>query len=266
VLFAEQRRANNPNLCFNWYSPADARRGRGEALSIRQMVGHMVKHHSIDPARVFVTGLSAGGAMSMVMLATYPEVFAGGAVIAGLPFATANTLSQALEAMRGQSGEARHQLSALVARASDHRGPWPSLSVWHGTSDAIVDPVNAEAILDQWRDLHGVGSQTPSATIVDGYRREAWRNPAGREVIEHYAITGMGHGTPLDPRGESDCGTAGPHMLDVAICSTSRIAQFWGLLGKAGKRSAPRKAVRPVKRDGVGEIIENALRAAGLMP
>ncbi|MBA2467343.1 MAG: PHB depolymerase family esterase, partial [Sphingomonas sp.] len=89
VLFPEQQRANNPNLCFNWFSPADAGRGKGEALSIRQMVAAMQARHGTDPARVFVSGLSAGGAMAAVMLATYPDVFAGGAIIAGLPFGIA---------------------------------------------------------------------------------------------------------------------------------------------------------------------------------
>ena len=86
LLFPEQQRANNMNLCFNWYQPGDAARDQGEAASIRAMVAQMVKTHSLDPARVYVTGLSAGGAMTSVMLAAYPDVFAAGAIIAGLPF------------------------------------------------------------------------------------------------------------------------------------------------------------------------------------
>jgi feruloyl esterase len=86
LVYAEQSQANNPNRCFNWFQPHDARRGSGEALSIRQMVTRMRRTHSIDPARIFITGLSAGGAMTSVMLATYPEVFAGGGIIAGLPW------------------------------------------------------------------------------------------------------------------------------------------------------------------------------------
>lgn len=84
LLYPEQQRANNPNLCFNWFSPDDTTRGRGEVLSIREMVTAVRARHGTDPRRVFVTGLSAGGAMAAAMLATYPDVFAGGAVIAGL--------------------------------------------------------------------------------------------------------------------------------------------------------------------------------------
>src|SRR5882757_2300932 len=86
LLLPEQQRSNNPNGCFNWFQPADIKRGHGEALSIRQMVEKMVSDFQIDPTRVFITGLSAGGAMTSVMLATYPDVFAGGAVVAGLPY------------------------------------------------------------------------------------------------------------------------------------------------------------------------------------
>ncbi|RYD84555.1 MAG: PHB depolymerase family esterase, partial [Sphingomonadales bacterium] len=90
VLFPEQRRANNANLCFNWFLPEDNARDLGEAHSISGMIAAVVRDHGIDPARVFVTGLSAGGAMASVMLATYPELFAGGAIIAGLPFGCAS--------------------------------------------------------------------------------------------------------------------------------------------------------------------------------
>jgi poly(hydroxyalkanoate) depolymerase family esterase len=102
LLFPEQQRQNNPNLCFNWFSPQDNRRGSGEALSIRQMIAAVAGAHPIDPARIFVTGLSAGGAMASVMLATYPEVFAGGAIIAGLPYGCASTIPQAFDRMRGR--------------------------------------------------------------------------------------------------------------------------------------------------------------------
>ena len=88
LLMAEQQSANNANTCFNWFSPGDIARGRGEAASIRQMIARMASDHKIDPRRIYITGLSAGGAMTSVMLAVYPEVFAGGAIIAGLPLAS----------------------------------------------------------------------------------------------------------------------------------------------------------------------------------
>jgi poly(3-hydroxybutyrate) depolymerase len=231
------------------------------------MVAHMVKTHGLDPKRIFVTGLSAGGAMTSVMLAAYPDVFAGGAVIAGLPFATANSVPEALDRMRGHGGPANDRLSSLVTGASGHRGPWPTLSVWHGTSDSTVDPVNADAIVDQWRSLHKVEGQS-ERSVVDGYPREIWRDSSGRAVIEKYDIKGMGHGTPLDPGGDGDCGKAGPFMLDAQICSTSHIARFWGLTDetvRTAKEATGTKARPAEVRGGVGSVIEDALRAAGLM-
>ncbi|HXG99047.1 MAG TPA: PHB depolymerase family esterase [Sphingomicrobium sp.] len=278
LLFPEQERANNPNLCFNWFSPADARRGKGEALSIRQMVEAMQTKHGLDPARTFVTGLSAGGAMALVMLATYPDMFAGGAIIAGLPFATANSVPEALERMRGQGAPSKARAAALVANASAHRGPWPTLSVWHGTSDATVDPINADGIVDQWLALHGMAGEG-EVTSVDGHRREAWRDASGREVIEKFEIRDMGHGTPLAPSGADACGVAGPYMLDANICSTQHIARYWGIaralpqheersekLPAEGRKSSVKDApAAAFARGNVGSVIEDALRAAGLM-
>src|SRR6476619_4848382 len=85
VVYPQQQTANNPMNCFSWFLPGDIARGHGEALSIREMVEHAIATFAADRRKVFVTGLSAGGAMASVMLATYPEVFAGGAIIAGVP-------------------------------------------------------------------------------------------------------------------------------------------------------------------------------------
>lgn len=280
LLFPQQRRTNNSNLCFNWYAAGDARRGRGEAASISQMARHLADQYGLDRSQLFITGLSAGGAMTAVMLASYPELFAAGAIIAGLPFATANSLPEALERMRGQGLPSKRNLSGLTRTpASRHLDP-PRLSVWHGTHDTIVDPANATAIVDQWRDLHGLGDATGRVDAVAGHRRETWSAAEGHVLIEKYDISGMGHGTPLDTRDSQACGTIGPHMLQANICSTSHIATSWGLLKhNVGQRgSAPKAAiVRPVEQptrptripppeqSGVGTVIENALRAAGLM-
>lgn len=279
LLFPQQRRSNNPNLCFNWFLPGDARRGQGEALSISQMIQHLASRYQLDPSQVFITGLSAGGAMTSVMLASYPELFAGGAVIAGLPFASANTLPEALERMRGQGAPPRRELAARAMEAADHGSLSPTLSVWHGTRDTIVNRSNATAIVDQWRDLNGLGTTGGIVEIVDGHRRETWSDAEGRVVIERYDIQGMGHGTPLDTRDAESCGIAGPHMLDAGICSTRRMVRSWGLISSdpvkrelfsCGEQPVPKPerlhASPPQRPGGPGAVIEDALRAAGLMP
>src|ERR1700744_6138387 len=152
LLMPEQQRSNNAQGCFNWFNPEDIARDSGEACSIRQMIARMVDDNGIDPDRIYVTGLSAGGAMTSVMLATYPEIFAGGAVIAGLPFGVAGNVREALSAMMQPQARPARQLGDLVRNASKHKGPWPKLSVWHGTADHPVNPVNADEIVKQWLD------------------------------------------------------------------------------------------------------------------
>jgi feruloyl esterase len=237
LLLPEQKRANNPKTCFSWFSPGDTTRGRGEALSIRQMVDRMVRDHGIDRGRIFATGLSAGGAMTSAMLAAYPDVFAGGAIIAGLPYGAARTVNEALESMFKGRSRTAGDWGDLVRAASPHRGPWPRVSVWHGSADTTVAPINAQEIVKQWTDVHGVASSQAEWDEVDGYPRRVWRGAAGESVVEEYTITGMAHGTPLAPSASDDPhGAAGPFLLDAGIASSYHIAAFWGLTTASRRR------------------------------
>jgi poly(hydroxyalkanoate) depolymerase family esterase len=280
VLYPEQQRANNPNLCFNWFSGDDAARDKGEALSIREMVAGTHVRFGTDPHRVFVTGLSAGGAMAAVMLATYPEVFAGGAVIAGLPFGVARSIPEAFDRMRGQDNRHPAQLSQLVRTASEHSGEWPTLSVWHGSADLTVDPSNAADLVQQWRLLHGAAEAPSESNLVHGFPHQVWRNSMGRAVVEAYSISGLGHGTPLDTRGTRHGEHPAPFMLDAGISSTRLIARFWGIVSdeaderqsispangdEATELRSPAEAPLSGSQSGVQKTIEDALRSAGLM-
>lgn len=230
LLLPEQTAANNPKSCFNWFLPGDTSRDRGEALSIRQMIEKTIGAHGTDRTRVFITGLSAGGAMTAALLAAYPDVFAAGAIIAGLPYGTARNVQEAFESMFHGRPRSARAWGDLVRRASPHRGPWPRVSVWHGDSDATVKPANADTLIQQWTDVHGIKS-APVEDTVDGYPHKVWRRD-GVDLIESYTITGMAHGTPLatgtDDRG---CGTAGPFLLEAGISSSYHIAKFFGLTG-----------------------------------
>ncbi|GAA3710792.1 PHB depolymerase family esterase [Sphingomonas cynarae] len=284
LLYPEQQRANNPNSCFNWFTPEDTVRDSGEALSIRQMIATVIARHDIDPGRVFVTGLSAGGAMTSVMLATYPDVFASGAIIAGLPYGSASGVVQALDRMRGHGAVDAEMLGDLVRRASPHRGPWPTVSIWHGGADATVHSSNREAILAQWRAVHRVAAAPAQVDTVDGIPRRRWQDGDGRVVIEEFSIAGMGHGTPLATGTADDYGAVGAFMLDAGISSTCHIAAFWGLtddvatvealsvsartveVDQSAAKSAPKPAPKPASMPlSVGQVIDDALRAAGLM-
>jgi len=237
LLLPEQTPANNPKTCFNWFLPEDIARDRGEALSIRQMIERMIVDHGIDRGRIFITGLSAGGGMTSAMLAAYPEVFAAGAIIAGLPYGTAGNVQQAFESMFQGRERSPQEWGDDVRHASKHRGPWPRVSVWHGDLDATVKPNNADSIVQQWTNVHGIASD-PKTEMVDGYRRQVWHRD-GVDVIESYSITGMGHGTPL-ATGSSDqaYGEAGPFLLEVGISSSYHIAKFFDLTGKVLAKAA----------------------------
>ena len=244
LLLPEQQASNNANTCFNWFDPGDIARGRGEAASIRQMIARMVVEQKIDSRRIYVTGLSAGGAMTSVMLATYPEVFAGGAVIAGLPFGIASNVREALNGMMQSASRPADELGDLVRKASKHKGPWPKLSVWHGSADRTVNPANADEIVKQWLDVHGLPSAPMSTANVDGYPRDVWWNEAGETVVESYTITDMAHGTPLGLAEGSDesYGTAGAFLIEAGISSSYHIANFFGLTERV---SQPNEVVKP---------------------
>ena len=248
LLLPEQTPANNPKTCFNWFLASDTTRGRGEALSIRQMIEKTIGAHGIDRSRVFITGLSAGGAMTAAMLATYPEVFAAGAIIAGLPYGTAGNVQQAFESMfQGRTHSAK-EWGDLVRRASRHRGPWPRVSIWHGDADAVVKSANAQALVQQWSNVHQIDS-APIADTVDGYPRKVWRRD-GVDVVESYTITGMAHGTPLATGTHDEaCGETGPFLLETGISSSYHIAKFFGLTGhvrnRADVRETEAKATSP---------------------
>jgi len=230
LLFPEQQRSNNPNGCFNWFQPAHSQRGKGEPLSIRQMIEKSVVDHGIDRRRVFVTGLSAGGAMTSNMLACYPEVFAAGAIVAGLPYGAAASVQQAFETMFQSPSRPAPEWGDLVRNASPHRGPWPRISVWHGNADKTVIPPNAREIIKQWTDLHCLPISPSAKTRVDGFPREVWLNESGDELIESYTIANMAHGTPLAVgEAEGACGAPGPFLLSVGISSSYHIAKFFGI-------------------------------------
>ena len=186
VCYPQQQEANNSQSCFNWFSPRRRQRDGAEAVSIREMIGHLSKLHAVDPARIFITGFSAGGAMSAALLVAYPDVFAAGAVIAGLPVGVADTVPAAIEAMQMGDPRTGPQAAAAVRLEAPEVSQWPRLLVWHGLSDEVVAPSNAVALVRQWRHLQGLQAiPDDELWMVGGRRRCIWRNAKGRDVIEH---------------------------------------------------------------------------------
>jgi poly(hydroxyalkanoate) depolymerase family esterase len=280
LLCPEQTRSNNPNLCFNWFSPPDVARDTGEAASIYQMVQRVIRDHGIDPASVFITGLSAGGAMAAAMLAIYPEVFQGGAIIAGLPYGAARDVGQALAAMRNTPPLSGRVWGDKVRRAAPEPRRWPRVSIWHGDADTTVAPATADALVNQWTDLHQASAVSDVKTGSTRHRRQVWKDAAGQPVVELNRIAGMAHGTPITATGPEACGSAGPWVLDVGVSSSAMIAGGWGVLDRAAPHHASRPsqaqpakptAARPTlawsrpARVDVGGVIARALKTAGLL-
>ncbi|MEV4442515.1 PHB depolymerase family esterase [Streptomyces sp. NPDC049577] len=234
LVLAETTTSNNPAQCFNWFLPTDNQRDQGEALSIRQMAGHAVSAYRADPRRVYVTGLSAGGAMTAVMLAAYPDVFSAGAVVAGLPYnctkdnSPYTCMNPGVDLTPGQWAE------RVRAAYPSWTGPWPRAAIWYGDQDTTVTPRNAAELRDQWTALHGL-SQTPTRTRSigpDATRHDEYLTADGTVAVEVDRVPGIGHGTPVDPgTGTEQCGSTGAPYFLGSICSSHWIARFFGLGG-----------------------------------
>ncbi|OLR91413.1 extracellular catalytic domain type 1 short-chain-length polyhydroxyalkanoate depolymerase [Actinokineospora bangkokensis] len=220
VVLPEQQTTNNYNRCFNWFQAQDTTRGQGEAASIAQMVA---RAQADGAGTAYASGLSGGGAMTSVMLATYPELFAGGGIVAGLPYGCATTVVDAFSCMNPGKNLTPAQWAAKVPARS---GPWPTVAVFHGTADYTVNAVNKQEIVDQWTALHGIAATPTSTDTVAGYPHAVYAS-GGRAVVETYTITGMGHGQPVDPA--TGCGTATAYVLDVKLCAAYRLGLSWGL-------------------------------------
>ncbi len=287
VLCPEQTRANNANLCFNWFQAGDVTRGAGEAASIYGMIERAIADHDLDRSRVFITGLSAGGAMANAMLAAYPETFAAGAVVAGLPYGAASSMVEAFSAMQG-GGRRSAQAWGDAVRDGGHTGRWPRVAIWQGDDDGTVAPSVAEDLAAQWTNVHGVQGPAVQRLARKGHRHATWRSPSGEAVVELHRIARMGHGAPLACAGPDGCGTAGPYLLEVGISSSLEMAQSWGLAAAQDERRARGQAASSQRRATESQtsrspgadqrramgsrmdrraetVISNALRSAGLI-
>lgn len=230
LLFPQQQAANNGNKCWNFFVNGDYQRGSGEPLSIKQGIDWMASHHAIDTNRIYVTGLSAGAAMTNVMLATYPDIFKAGAPLAGVPFKCATSVGASLLCNVGTVGKSPVQWGNLVRGATSWNGPWPRVSIWHGSSDGTVNIANLNETMEQWTNVHGADQAADVSDTVAGYPHRVYRNDAGATVVETFSITGMGHGQPVDPgAGSTQCGTAVGYNLDANICASYHIARWFGL-------------------------------------
>ncbi|MBA3593969.1 MAG: PHB depolymerase family esterase [Polaromonas sp.] len=185
VLYPEQAQDANPQRCWNWFKHNHQQRGSGEPAVIAGMTQAVMKDHGIDPRRVYVVGLSAGGAMAAIVAGAYPEVFAAVGVHSGLPCGAASNVGEALAAMK--SG------SAAPAKAGSPSAP-PTI-VFHGDADRTVHPRNGEQVVAAVMSRAGGAPLVEQGVSAQGqrYTRSTWRDGQGKQLAEHWLLHGAGH-------------------------------------------------------------------------
>ncbi len=209
VVYPQQASANNRNLCWNWYKPQNQSRGRGEPAIIAgivQAIEQNTTQWTIDTKRVYVAGISAGGAMAVILGATYPDLFAAIGVHSGVEYRAATSTMNVLRVMRrGGPNPLQQGQSAYDAMGTDAR-VIPTI-VFHGTNDAMVNPVNGDQVVQQWMQTdhlasggaYTAGFNSPSSTtsgqVPNGhvYTVSRWKDDHGNELQEYWRVDGMGH-------------------------------------------------------------------------
>ncbi|MBV8758051.1 MAG: PHB depolymerase family esterase [Deltaproteobacteria bacterium] len=242
VVYPEQTSAHNPVECFNWAGEygnlADITRGQGENESIIQMVDYEVAHHGVDTTKVYVAGFSAGAAFTTVMLATWPDRFAAGAIMEGIAYKCAVDVNGAYSCQSPGVTKTAAAWGDLVRSAhSGYSGPWPRVQIWEGSSDTTVVPANQGELVKQWTNVWGI-DQTADETETIGQATRTGYKSGNTVAVETYTIQGMSHAVSVgtDPLGACG-GTAGSYFEDHKICASLRAARFFGLTGTLGTGS-----------------------------
>jgi poly(hydroxyalkanoate) depolymerase family esterase len=205
VLYPEQARKANGSNCWNWFEDAHQHNGQGEPSIIAGMTRQVMDDYSIDPARVYVAGLSAGGAMAAVLASSYPELFAAAGVHSGLPVGCATDLPSALNAM-SQAGH------VPKARRCARKVTGVPVIVFHGDQDKVVHPHNGQAVLDQFIRDAGGSRHADSGRTQSGKRAATVTrvHAQGRPVAEYWVVHGAGHAWSGGRAGGSYTDPAGP--------------------------------------------------------
>lgn len=226
LLVPQQNGKNNIKACFNWFSSQDTAKNSGESLSLYNLINQVKTNHDIDT--INIVGLSAGGAMVSVMLANYPELFAAGAIIAGLPYGCANDLIKAIACMKSGPKDSVSALTQLMRNNHDKTVRWPKISIWQGTKDAIVNPNNALFMAQQWVALNA-DAQQKSVIKNANHKTIQWKNDKGETTVQLVQLDQLGHGMPVKPNDSGTGGTLAPFVLQSPLAAGITLVDVWGL-------------------------------------
>lgn len=204
VAYPRQTQAANPQKCWNWFKPGDQQRDRGEPALLAAMTRQVIAEHAADPDRVYVAGLSAGGAAAAIMAAAYPDIYAAVGVHSGLPCGAAKDLPSALAAMKG---------GGRTSRSNGRNARFVPVITFHGDRDGTVHQSNSREIIAAATAAAGVPLQVRleqgRSDTGRSYSREISVDPDGTVLLEHWSVSGSGHawsggdssGSYTDPSG-----------------------------------------------------------------
>ncbi len=231
LLYPQQKMTNNIQRCFNWFVPEDIEKGRGENQSIKEMIDRMIRDHSVDSSKIFITGMSAGGAMTAVMMATYPDKLQAGGIMSGVPYGGAVNLTDAVALMGGSIQKNGLEWAELVKDQNpEFKGSFPRLILFQGADDPIVRAPNADELIKQWAALHELSESPAEQKTLEelpAVQYTRWKKE-GKEVIVRYDIQGLGHAIAIDPgEGPKQGGQKDTFAKDVDFHSTFWIAKFF---------------------------------------
>ncbi len=226
--------------CFDWYS-ATSQSGGGEAAGIIAMIDTMKDSYGIDPDRVFLDGFSAGGGLAVILLADYPELFAGAAINAGMPFrGYTGTDVGTLGYIFSEHDRTPAEWAALMP---NNPGTYPPIIAFYGTADTTVHYTYTRELVEQWTEVQGVDQEPDNGGSLlkpgnTGHTYDEYRDTDGNVVIATVALAGMSHGYAVDPNGEGEDagGTTSAALMgkpsyakDVGLYAAYYSARFFGI-------------------------------------
>ncbi|MBI3517880.1 MAG: PHB depolymerase family esterase [Bacteroidetes bacterium] len=236
VLYPEQIIINNPENCFNWYRAADQSRDKGEPASIMQMITYLKKNKTIDSTRIYIIGLSAGGAMSSIMMAVFPEVFDKGGVMAGGPYKSTESVIKAGTSMLGMISKSPEDWGDLVRQQNPgYKGSYPELVVFHGGIDPVVSTNNSNQLIKQWTNIHHADYEEDEH--YEHFRNQEdieatiYKNQQNQEIVRYYRVRGIGHALPVDTgKCPTQGGKTGLFSINKGFHSAFWAAEFFGII------------------------------------
>ena len=234
VLYPMQKFINNTSLCFNWFKNKDISKDKGESRSIKNMIDYVIKHYKIDQQKVFIYGLSAGAAMSVSMMANYPEMFQGGAIFAGAPHGIAKNGFQGMKVMVNVPNRTSEQWGQEIPNYNE-KIDYPNLVVVHGEDDNVVNIKSSFELIKQWKYLKKVDNEDrikeDNFSDNDLVQRISYTDSSDQECIIFYQLKGVGHEITVD-EGEKNNqgGKTNMYAKDIGFYSTYFVVKDFGLL------------------------------------